>query len=307
MGLLKSTTNLLRSLLFLERDDSISVLYVVKRWNIRFGKYFYHKKYTTVEIIDTLKELGIGKGSNIFVHSAWDTFYNYEGNIQELIDALIDLIGPEGTIAMPAFPILKKGKVFNVKRTPTGAGMLPEMFRRYPGVLRSCNVRHSVCALGPLAEYLTKDHYKSLVSFDENSPYYRICEKHFTVFSLGMPPYYIGTYQYVSQATKRHEIPYFAQFYDEKRLDTIEYIDYDGGKKSYQQVYEPHFFHRKSYWKGKYIVKRYFDKNKYRICKLSNLYITAVDANYANDKFIELAKKNVFLYTYPFVKNKQKL
>lgn len=302
MSFKKKIVSLLKWLLFLEQNDNLAVLFIAKRWNIRFGKYIFRKKYSTNDIIDVLKNLGIGEGSNIFIHSSWDTFYNYVGNIEQLLDSILYLIGPSGTLAMPAYPMIKEGKIFNVKRTPTAAGMLPEMFRRYPNVLRSRNVRHSVCALGPLADYLTSDHHNSLICFDEHSPYYKICEKQFTVLFLGMPPYYIGTYQYVSQATMRHEISYFAQFYQEDRLETIEYIDYDGEKKTYQQIYEPHFFYRKSYWKGKYIVKKYFDKDKYRIRKLSNLYITAVDAHYANNKLIELAQQGTFLYTYPFSK-----
>lgn len=300
MSIKKYTISILKKILFLEQTDNLSVLFIVKRWNIRFGRYFYHKKYTVADVIAIMQELGVKKGSNIFIHSSWDTFYNYEGNLEELLDAIIELIGQEGTLAMPAYPIKKNGKVFNVKRTPTAAGMMPEMFRRYPGVLRSCNERHSVCALGPLADYLTCDHHKSLIAFDENSPYYRICEKNFWVISLGMPPYYIGTYQYVSQTVMRHEIPYFAQFYNEDKHHVVEYIDYDGEKKSYEEIDELHFIHRKTYWKGKYIVKKFFEKGHYNIRKISNLYISAVDANYANEKFIELAKKNIFLYSYPF-------
>lgn len=301
------TISILKKMLFLKQTDNLSVLFMAKRWNIRFGKYFYHRKYTTADIIAIMRELGVGKGSNIFIHSSWDTFYNYEGNLGELLDAVIELIGPEGTLAMPAFAPYKYRKIFDVRKSPTGAGLLPEMFRRYPGVLRSRNVKHSVCALGPLAHYLVDDHHHSLICYDEHSPYYRICEKRFWVFFLGMPPYYIGTYQYVSQATMRHEVPYFAQFYDEDKHHVVEYIDYDGEQKSYEEIDEPHFTYRKSYWKGKYIVKKYFEKGHYNIRKISNLYITAVDAHYAHEKFIELAKKNIFLYSYPFVSADQKL
>lgn len=302
MSIRRRAISFLKKVFFLEQTDNFSVLFMVKRWNIRFGKYFYHRKYTTADVIAIMQELGARKGSNIFIHSSWDTFYNYEGSLEELLDSIIELIGPDGTIAMPAYPIMKKGRVFNVKKTPTAAGMMPEMFRRYPGVLRSRNERHSVCALGPLAEYLTCDHHKSLVAFDENSPYFRICEKKFLVFFLGLPPYYIGTYQYVSQAVMRHKVPYFAQFYDEKEHHLVEYVDYDGEKKSYEEIEESHFLYRKSYWKGKYIVKKYFENGHYNIRKISNLYITAVDSHYANEKFIELAKNNIFLYTYPFAR-----
>lgn len=299
MSFRERVIRIIKGILFLEQTDSLSVFYILKRWNIRFGRFFYHKKYSTADIVAVLRELGVNKGSNIFIHSAWDSFYNFKDDIESLLDSIINLIGPEGTLAMPAIPVTKPGKIFNVKRTPTSAGMLAELFRRYPGVSRSRNVRHSVCALGPLADYLTCDHHKSLVCFDEYSPYYRICEKGFTVISLGLPPYYIGTFQYVSQAIMRQEIPFFRQFYTD-RTENVEYIDYDGVCKTYQQVVESHAFTRKSYWKKEYIVKKYFDKEKYRIRKVSNLNIVAVDAHYVNEKLIFLAKRGVFLYTYPF-------
>lgn len=297
---------IVKRLLLLDKDDNLSTLFLLKKWNILFGRYLFHKKYNTQDIIHILEEQGIKKGSNIFIHCAWDSFYNYEDSIENLLNAIIEHIGPEGTIAMPAFPIHRK-KIFHVKRTPTGAGLLAEMFRRMPNVKRSCNVRHSVCALGPLSEYLTRDHQKSLVCFDENSPYYRLCEKGFKVLLLGLPPYYIGTFQYVSQATMRHQIPYFSQFYDETKLEEESYIDYDGNEKKYVQIFEPSFFNRKSYYKGKHIIKKYFPKEKYNIKRISNLYITCIDANYANNKFIDLAKKNIFLYNYPLIKKSQRL
>ena len=299
MGLKTKVISVIKRILFLEQTDSLSVFYILKRWNVRFGRYFYHKKYSSSDIISILRELGVGEGSNIFIHSSWDSFYNFDDDIDALLESIINLVGPAGTVAMPAVPVIKPGKRFNVNRTPTSAGLLAELFRRSPGVLRSRNVRHSVCALGPLAEYLTCDHHTSLVCFDEHSPYYRICERGFTVIALGLPKYYIGTIQYVSQAILRNDIPFFSQFYTDK-YETVEYVDSDGVIKSYRQIQESQSFSRKSYWKKKYVVKRYFDKDKYRLRRISNLNIMAVDANYANEKLIELAKKGIFLYTYPF-------
>src|SRR5262244_3022721 len=52
---------------------------------------------------------------------------------QQLIDLLRDLIGPDGTLAMPAFPIDQDAsKLFMVDRAPVYTGLLCEVFRRVP-------------------------------------------------------------------------------------------------------------------------------------------------------------------------------
>lgn len=298
--------NILRKLLFLEKTDTIAMSVLLKRWNIKFGPYIYKKKYTTEEIVNVLKEMGVNKGSNIFIHSSWDSFYNYNGNEKTLLNALIELIGETGTIAMPSFPI-KNGKIFNVKKTVTAAGRMNEIFRRYPGVKRSLNVRNPVCALGPLSEYLTDDHQNSLVCWDEHSPYYKICEKQFTVVKLGLPKYFIGSFQYCSQAVLRKEIPYFSQFYDENVLEINRYIDWEGKEKQYKSISEPKFFHRSSYIWVRHIIKKNIPKGKYLYKNLSGLGVSCVDCSYIHNKFCELARKNIFIYNFPVVKKSQKI
>ena len=177
-----------------------------------------------------------------------------------------------------------------------------EIFRRYPGVRRSINVRNPVCALGPLADYLTNDHQNSLVCWDEHSPYYKLCEKHFVVVKLGLPKYFIGSFEYCSQATLRHKIPYFAQFYDEKTLEDNRYVDYDGQEKIYKTIREEVFFRRKSYYRMRYVIRKYIPNDKYLFKSISNLNISCVDAHYVHNKLCDLASKNIFLYNYPFVK-----
>lgn len=54
--------------------------------------------------------MGMKNGSNIFIHSTWDEMYNYNGSEENLIDAILEVIGPEGTLIMPACPYYVKGK-----------------------------------------------------------------------------------------------------------------------------------------------------------------------------------------------------
>ena len=94
---------------------------VMKKYSIIIGKKFYKKKYDTKELIDFMKDMGLKEGSNIFIHSSWGEFYNYNGTTKEFIQAVLNVIGKKGTLAMPAFPFLRnKNSVFNISDTVFG-------------------------------------------------------------------------------------------------------------------------------------------------------------------------------------------
>lgn len=133
----------------------------------------------TLDAIESfLTRAGIGFGSTVFVHSAWQNLNSGSFSAADLIKQLLAILGEEGTLAMPAIPSIPQvtGALFDADRTPSAAGLLTEVFRRYPGVYRSINLNHSVCAIGPNAGFLTRDHHHSETSWDQYSPYYRLRE-----------------------------------------------------------------------------------------------------------------------------------
>ena len=96
-----------------------------------------------------------------------------------MIRALLDVLGTEGTLVMPAESpqvsdpgdwnddrvhadwhetIRAHLPVFDPLTTPTTMGAIPEAFRTYPGTLRSNHPIVSVCANGPLGTDIIKDH-----------------------------------------------------------------------------------------------------------------------------------------------------
>lgn len=291
--------DLIKKAVGLKKTDLLDDLLIRQNWNIKYGPFFHRRKYGTKDIIDVLKGFGIGRGSNLFIHSSWDAFYNYLGNEQELIDAVLDLIGPEGTLAMPAIPLIRKGKLFNVKRSVTSAGLMPETFRHYPGVKRSANVRHSVCALGPLAEELTGTHHQSLIRFDENSPFYKMCKTgDFKVVSIGLPAYFIGTIIHCTEATMWREIPYFRSFYDFEHKVEHRYIDEEGMERSYWEAGD-RCGARSLFSRNQRILRRWFDPTKRGKKRISNLWVSYVDADYTYQRLCELARQGVVLYIRP--------
>ena len=92
------------------------------------SKLVYCKKFTVVDLVNLMCEMGMKPGSTIVIHCAMKQFYNFSGTAEELIDAIIEKLGPEGTLCMPSYPFDKKNEniLFDVIKSPTAAGYLAE-------------------------------------------------------------------------------------------------------------------------------------------------------------------------------------
>jgi aminoglycoside 3-N-acetyltransferase len=136
-------------------------------------------------------ELGVVKGDTVFVHSSIDQL-NLGFPFYRVLPLLQDLIGDRGTLLFPTYPqlssyeFLRRGEVFNVRKTPSYTGILSEVARRQANAARSLHPTKSVCALGPAAEELTRDHHKSPYPYDACSPYYKITEFDGKMIGLGV-------------------------------------------------------------------------------------------------------------------------
>jgi aminoglycoside N3'-acetyltransferase len=275
-----------------------SLTHLKNKYTRKLDKIRFPQKYTSRELKDKFLSLGVKKGDVIFIHSSWDEFYNYEGTPEEFIDMVLDLIGDEGTLVMPSYPLIrKKGGVFSLKTTPTLAGLLPEVFRNYKKIERSIDA-HSVAAYGKHAKYLTESHIHSETSWDENSPYYKLGELKAKVFSLGLGKYHVGTIMHCADSILRRKYEYFDLFFKKKEQIKIKNIDGEIIVKSYFTKEDDFYysFTEKSHWG---VVKKYFDPSKYKIDKLSNLNITVFDAAYVIFRAIELGEKGIVVYTDP--------
>lgn len=267
-----------------------------KKLKKNIDKLIYHKKYDAQELVDKMKALGMNKGSIVCIHASMMQFFNYTGTAEELIDTILKEIGEEGTLVMPASPIDPKipfeNYVFNPKTTPTKAGYLAETFRKYPGVKRSNNVHHSVCAIGKWADYLIKDHTSGENCWDEKSPYYKMCDMNALVFNLGMPRWYIGTFHHCVEALLYKTYPFWNQFFTLKQK--YNYIDFNGNVHTYYNL------------EGTIVTKtkerrvtKYFTPQEWKITKLSNLEIKVFYSKKAFEKMYNLGKQGISVYYIP--------
>jgi aminoglycoside 3-N-acetyltransferase len=148
---------------------------------------------TAEQLLSDLNRMGIKKGDNLMVHSSLSRIGYVEGGAETVIDVLLEAIGEEGTLMMPAFAhqtfskyYLDGDPVFDVRNSPSKAGAITEAFRLRPGVQRSLHPTDSVCAFGPLAAYFTGTHFAQLTPYNKHSPYYKLALKKGKILNMGV-------------------------------------------------------------------------------------------------------------------------
>jgi aminoglycoside 3-N-acetyltransferase len=290
MSLMESLKERLRRV-GLRRPVVPTVVAMVRRWSQRRlpGRY---PRYGEVDLRAALERVGVHAGATLFLHSAWDEFYNFTGTAVDLVRLLQRHVGPEGTLAMPAYPLrIRPEDVFDVRRTPTGAGLIPEMFRRMPGARRSINPVHSVAAIGPNADYLVRDHHRSETPWDKCSPYARLSDIDAVLVCMGLPRSFgFATAQHCPESLLYHEIPYFRLVFGEPL--TFRYRD-ESGQEGVTRV------RRRT---GRFRVdrvRRYIDPGQVRVTHVSNLRIQAIGARYLIERLVELARRGITQYYWP--------
>jgi len=126
------------------------------------------------EILDELRVIGVRPGMKLMVHSSLKSFGQVEGGALTVIRALMDAVGPEGTLLMPSF---NHGDIFGESAgvayeplvTPTSNGIIPDTFWRQSGVRRSLNPTHPFACWGRDADRYTARHHETL-TMGEDSP-----------------------------------------------------------------------------------------------------------------------------------------
>ena len=139
----------------------------------KYGYITVEKKNrsTPEQLESTLASLGVTKGTKLIVHCAFSALGEIEGGPEAVAKMLMEHVGKDGLLMMPAFNFFKfpEDGVFDPKTTPSMCGALSNAFRVMPGVFRSLNPTHSFCAWGNGAKEITEHHHEVCV-LGEGSP-----------------------------------------------------------------------------------------------------------------------------------------
>jgi len=143
---------------------------------------------TGSDLLTGLQSLGVVPGDIVFIHASLSKFGYVEGGADTVIDALLEAVSPQGTLAMPGFTFqLMKDlpqPVLDVRHTPVWTSKVYERFRTREPVHRSHHLTHSVCAVGARAKELTATH--SITPCGAQSPFRKFAAWNAKILLLGI-------------------------------------------------------------------------------------------------------------------------
>jgi len=185
--------------------------------------------HTAAQFKQDLMKLGLRSGDTVMIHSSYKALGGIEGGAAAVFGTLQELLGPEGTLVIPAFSwetVNAQQPVFDRETTPGCVGYLPEYFRReVPGVIRSIHATHSCCLWGKRAEELAKDHELDDSPVGSNSPIVKLKEIGGKILLLGCP---FDRITFMHGVEETVDAEYLLQ------PDKLEYVLYDG--KGWREV-----------------------------------------------------------------------
>jgi aminoglycoside N3'-acetyltransferase len=262
----------------------------VRQQALWLSKKIYRRPVLIAELKQQLIDLGVTPGRTLWVQSSWNECYNVPLRPSEMIDLLRDLLGPGGTLAMPAFPLDQNpDKLFLVDRAPVYTGLLCEVFRRYPGVRRSIHLSSSVCAVGPNADFLVKDHHLTVMPWGKDSPFCRLAELDARMLGIGAG-FNFMTPLHTVECLLFDEVPFFRRVFD----GTIKYRWKQAGGATGE-----HEYMRRIGDIRPQRLRRHFGSDICVDSRISNLRILAADAKLFIERAVVLGRKGITMYIQP--------
>ncbi len=175
-------------------------------------------------LLGGLRELGVKSGDVLMIHSAASSI----GSIKELIkapdtgmrwllDAILEAVGPEGTIALPTFTKTFKsdkdgptGDVWDPKKSPSRVGSFTNYVWAQPNAARSDHPTHSVAAIGKRAAEFCAGHSwrDGATTFDRRGPWGKLVDWKGKILWIGTA---MKTQTAVHAVEEWMQLPYMAR------------------------------------------------------------------------------------------------
>jgi aminoglycoside 3-N-acetyltransferase len=267
----------------------------LKTWRHRYAATF--RAFTPDDLLRHLRQLGVQRGDTLLVHSSFDAFEGFTGKPTDIIAALQEAVGPDGALLMPTMPFsgtavdyVTGAPVFDVARTPSRMGLVTELFRRSPGVVRSVHPTHSVAVWGTDAESVAAGHHEAKTPCGAGTPFARMLERRGRILMLGADIDSLTFYHMVEEAIEARlpASPFTEQVYHlaSKRKDgTVVNTD--------TRLFEPAVSRRRNLHKLVPELKR---RGAWREGRIGLVATILLDATEVYATVIDMADRGIYCY-----------
>jgi aminoglycoside 3-N-acetyltransferase len=240
--------------------------------------------------------LGVKKGDTLFVHSSVD-YLNVAFPASRVLAILTDAVGEDGTLLFPAWHfkcraedyLRDENNVFDVKRSITVMGLLPELARRRPEARRSAHPTTSIVALGKHAAEVVSGHEKSIYPCGKLSPYYKMLKYDAKIIGLGVNANFLS-FMHCPEDVMAKDFPFQTRtdrtFFGKVKLPdgTLIAVETLAAHKSIREGNGPAF------------LKKHVSKNIFSTCRIHGSEFFVADANALFNRTVELAREHITIY-----------
>jgi aminopeptidase-like protein/aminoglycoside N3'-acetyltransferase len=160
-------------------------------------------------LMDEFRSLGMTDGDTIFVHSAYSTLGRAPGGVEggpaTVNEAILEVVGPEGTLIQPTFNYdFLKGVPWDIRITPSQMGVLTELLRVDPRAKRMFHPIYSMAAIGKYADELAA--HRTTDCFGETTIFKKFRDWNAKVLVLGLP--YSKSFTFLHHCEQAAEVDY---------------------------------------------------------------------------------------------------
>ncbi len=144
--------------------------------------------HTYASLTSDLQHSGLAPEDTVLVHSSMKAIGEVENRADTVLDTLMDYFGPHGLLVLPTLTwsnVNAQQPLFSVQDTPSVVGILSQLFRQRPGVIRSLHPTHSLAAFGREAGEFCAGHERFQSPCARQSPWGRLYDRKAKILFLG--------------------------------------------------------------------------------------------------------------------------
>ncbi len=266
-----------------------------KKARARYVRMFY--SFGPVELARALRRVDLRQGDSILVHSSFDAFEGFEGKPSDVIDALKQAVGTDGLLMMPTMPFsgtaidwVRSHSSVDLRRTPSRMGLISEIFRRSPDVIRSVHPTHSVAAWGAPAAEFVACHPAARTPCGVGSPYHGLLTRDGSVLLLGVDVNSVTLYHTAEELLEK-QLP-VSPFMDE--TFKLQCVAPDGTTIAVEtRLFDPAVSRRRNLERLGLELKQ---RGAWREARVGRLAIVSIKARHVIEAVTVLAGRGIYCY-----------